>query len=869
VKGRGEAAAAEALEARARSPRDIVGRERERRLLHEALASATNRDESRLVVVRGEPGIGKSALVAAFLREAQRSGARTLSGSGDALAQSSPYHAWRPIFAALGLAESDLTAIIGRDVSAEATRDLLAQRFQRARGPAPMALVLDDAHLIDSASLSLAAEILRAERRLLLLIVTRPAREADMDEEIRRLLDHDGAQTIDLSVLAHDEAVELACRRLEVDALPAAVANLIHERAEGHPLFTEQLVQALVERGVVRVEHHECRADLAGAAPEFPETVQGLIRSRIDLLTAAEQFTLKVASVFGRTVDTHGLHEVHPLRGDHALDAQLARMARLELLVLPSGDDAAAVPVVCRFKHGLVQDVAYGMLSFEQRRRLHQSVAEWYERTHSADPDGYSTLARHWFEARVVDKSLWYLERAGAEALHAGNFREAVGFLEQALATSDHAPAELAPDLRRGAWLRQLGQACYALGQLGAARAHLERAAATLGCPVPASRIRLGVAVIRGALSPWLLRIARHRPLDPKADQQGAAWYEAASALDTVSAIYFMSQDTLATAYCLARRFELLGRLVPTDLFARCSAEMAFLWAFAGIRSRADRLFEQGWSLATALEAPLASARIQYSWSVYAIGRGDWERGRMRAHLSAVVYEQFGERRLRRDSALMEAYFDTFTGALDHAAAAYQQYLVESTQHENLIHVAWCRFGLGKIRYRQERIGEALHHFDAGLEAARGSGDRGTELTLIGVRASVLAAAGDRARALDDIRNAMPRIATTGTPSAFIVTEGYAGVAEAALRLMRDASSHEQVELGRAAGTACAALRRSARIFPAAEPIARLWTGVHHALSGRRGRAGRCWRKGLAAAQRLGLSFEERLIRDELARLER
>jgi class 3 adenylate cyclase/tetratricopeptide (TPR) repeat protein len=824
VAGRGEvgigAAALESIDAPARAPSEIVGRQREARELQAAFAGASTGGQSRLVIVRGEPGIGKSTLVAAFLRHVHRSGARALTGSGDAMAASSPFHAWRPIFDALGVAEAELTAIIGRDVSAEATRDTLVQRFHAARGgDAPLVVVLEDAYWLDSASWSLAAEVFRAAPRLLLVVVTRPATDADPDHESRALVDHEHARILDLAVLPHEDALTLACRQLEVDALPGPIADLIRDRAEGHPLFTEQLVQTLLERGLIRVENHECHADPLVKMPDVPETLRGLIRSRIDLLAPEEQFTLKIASVFGRAVEVRGLLEIHPLPSDDTLEAQLANMARLDLLVTPLDEGST-----CAFKHGIVQEVAYGTLSFEQRRRLHQAAAEWYETARAGEPASHSTLAHHWSEAGVLPKALWYLERAGAEALHAGNYRETVGLLGRALTAAADAPADLVSSHRRGVWMRQLGQASYSLGRLDDARAQLESAAALLGSPVPSSPARLGVATLRGTLSPWLPRFGGRRPLDPKADEEGAARYEAAWALETVSAIYYLNHDTMRTAYCLARRFELLGRLAPTDLFARSSAEMAFLWAYTGIGRQADRLFEQGWQMAQALKAPLTIARVLYSWSVFELGQGKWESCRSRAHRSAAIYNEFSEHRFRRDAELVEAYVDTFTGTWTHGASMYERLLRESSEHEALVQVAWCCLGLGKIRWREQRLQDALVLFDRGLETVRDSGDTVTRLNLIGARAAVRASAGDHAGAAADIRTAVPHM-STGMPSAFMVIEAYAGLAEAALILRQHGRGGiDRAELDRVARVACAALRKAAKVFPAARPAAQQWT---------------------------------------------
>jgi tetratricopeptide (TPR) repeat protein len=287
-----------------------------------------------------------------------------------------------------------------------------------------------------------------------------------------------------------------------------------------------------------------------------------------------------------------------------------------------------------------------------------------------------------------------------------------------------------------------------------------------------------------------------------------------------VSAIYYLNQDTLKTAYCLARRFELTGRLVPTDLYARSSAEMAFLWGYAGLNKQADRLFEQGWQTAQALNAPLTVARVLYSWGVFEIGRGAWGVARERLHQSATIYQQFGEQRPKRDAEIAEAYAATFTSAWDESAALYERLLHESGEHEAQVQVAWCCFGLGKIRWRQGRHGEAMGYFDRGLVSARNGSDTVSQLMLFAARASVRAAAGERAGAEADVASAVPLIAP-GIPSAFMVAEGAALVAEAALALLPGATNREP--LVRAATLASASLQRAAKVFPAARPIARHW----------------------------------------------
>src|SRR5207248_7019245 len=111
------------------------------------------------------------------------------------------------------------------------------------------------------------------------------------------------------------------CQRLGVRSLPPALAGLIYEKAQGNPYFSEELAYALRDSRLVEVEGEECRlapgaGDLGDVA--FPDTVQGVVTSRIDRLGPAEQLTLKVASVIGRVFPLRILRDLYPIEEDRA-----------------------------------------------------------------------------------------------------------------------------------------------------------------------------------------------------------------------------------------------------------------------------------------------------------------------------------------------------------------------------------------------------------------------------------------------------------------------------------------------------------------------------------------------------------------------
>jgi predicted ATPase/class 3 adenylate cyclase len=481
--------AASAAPARGPKPQpDMVGRAAEQMLLADALQQL-RRGRSGVVIIEGEAGIGKSRLVAEALAQAQAIDVLCLVGAGDPIEKNSAYHAWQPIFRdLLGLAEgldsqaayqelqARLTALspglaeqapllsavlpfefpdnqLTREWQgqprAERTRALLAQILAKMHAAAPLLLVLEDAHWLDSASWALLAEVRRVVQPLLLLLAARPpstvqaaTTTGSLPTGYQQLLADPGTQTVQLAALPAEDMLSLVCQRLGVTVLPEVVADFIQEKAEGHPFFSEELALALRDAGLIELIDGQCRlaagvTDLHSLA--FPETLQGVITSRIDRLTASQQLALKVASVIGRAFAFRVLREVHPIEADKpALPMHFAALERLDLTLLESPEPE----LTYIFKHIITQEVAYNLMAFSQRRQLHQGVAEWYERVYSGElAPFFPILAHHWrmvaqdqrADPAIIAKAIEYLHKAGEQAVHRSANVEAISHFSMAL----------------------------------------------------------------------------------------------------------------------------------------------------------------------------------------------------------------------------------------------------------------------------------------------------------------------------------------------------------------------------------------------------------------------------------------------------
>lgn len=447
-----------------RAHEEVIGREAERQTLATALEALSHSGRSQVVVIEGEAGIGKSHLIENARRQALAKRLSCLSGAGDAIETAAAYHGWRTIFAEilpmdatrhpderrqrilehlgqewrdhapllnaflpLEFPETETTRYLVGVARAETTRRLLTHVLQQHAAAQPTVIFLEDAHWLDSASWHLLLDARRTVAPLLIVLGTRPPMERAIPE-YEQLCAQPETHRLKLQALSDRETTELICSRLGVAALPQDVLALIRERAEGNPFFTEEVAYALRDSGLIEIANGECRivGGVNLAQSDFPDTLQAVITSRIDRLLPRPQLALKVASVIGSLFAFRILREVYPHEEDKPhLPEALAILEQFDLTHRESPEP----DVTYLFKHIITREVAYNLMLFAQRRKLHRAIAEWYERAFARDLSPYySLLAYHWGKAEERAKTVAYLEKASMHAQYLGLPKEAVQF---------------------------------------------------------------------------------------------------------------------------------------------------------------------------------------------------------------------------------------------------------------------------------------------------------------------------------------------------------------------------------------------------------------------------------------------------------
>jgi tetratricopeptide (TPR) repeat protein len=502
---------ARARPASARSP--VVGRERELGQLEQELRSARASGRARRVLVEGDAGIGKSALVEAFeSRRVDAGEAPCLRIVGDALRPSALGPVLHAVGALLGQEPEaspvarrdaferamdalvlDLAALeggaelaeeLGRmrsavgwalghvDPDAPAARmepRLRAQNVRRAivlllrarAGLGQDVLLVEDAHALDADSLALIDEVAAAcaDAPLLILGTARPP-EVDEPDAVRAFRSRaEGTLRVDPLDAASVEA--LVRHALAAAPSPSLVGWLSAETG-GNPLFVEELALELAASGRLGPdEQGRLRLD-AGAPVAVPGGLVELLIARIDRLAGDVRRVVQTAAVLGREFDVRVLSEM--LR----LDASDPRVGEAERQRVWS--------VVGRlrylFRHALVRDAAYTMQLRASLRGLHELAAESLERVHAADLRvHHGEIAHHYREAERPDRELHHVRLAARAAREDHANADALTHYDRALALCPRDDAGWPELLQDRVSLRvQLGQAAAAAADLAVLR---------------------------------------------------------------------------------------------------------------------------------------------------------------------------------------------------------------------------------------------------------------------------------------------------------------------------------------------------------------------------------------------------------------
>lgn len=473
-------------------PTPCLGRERELRVLTDLLDECVSEGAARAVLVTAPPGVGKSRLRYELLRSMRPrfQGVEVWQARGDPMSSGSTFAvlgsairrtAGMPSGAPLDARRELLRARVARHVPAQ-DRDRVAaflgemigtpfpdehaallraarqsavamvDQIRRAWGDFiaaecaahPVLLVLEDLHWADASSVALLDATLGdlRDRPFAVMALARP----EVHDVFPRLWARRRTHEIKLDGLPRRAAADLVVHVLGPSVDDARVAQLV-DRAEGNAFYLEEMIRAVAQ----------------GHGGALPETVLAMVQARLDALTSDERRALRAASVFGEACWPGGVAAL--LGGDQAeqVDAWLDALVEREVLVR---QDRSRFPEEheLTFRHALLRDGAYALLTEGDRALGHRLAAGWLERVGEADA---AALAEHFERGGQPERAVEYRLIASERALTGGDIQGAIATAERIAA----AGMEAALQIRRE---KVLVEAYWFAGDLLRADAHAD-----------------------------------------------------------------------------------------------------------------------------------------------------------------------------------------------------------------------------------------------------------------------------------------------------------------------------------------------------------------------------------------------------------
>jgi ABC-type oligopeptide transport system substrate-binding subunit/class 3 adenylate cyclase/ABC-type lipoprotein export system ATPase subunit len=296
----------------------------------------------------------------------------------------------------------------------------------------PLVLVFEDLHWADASSLDVLERLFPLTERypLLLVCLARPEREHGSWRLKQDALVDFPAQVkeIHLKGLSANESGDLVDGFLERAELPEEVHKQILDRAEGNPLYIEEILGNLIDQGTLI--HADAGWQVTGQAAQFeiPDTLHGVLLARIDNLAEDVRHTLQQASVIGRSFLYRLLQAISDAEAE--LDWHLAQLQRLDLV----REKARLPELEYIFKHSLIQEAAYTSLLIERRHEFHRRVAKAMESLFADRiEEFYGFLAHHYELAGEELTAIGYYLKAGDKARLENAIQEARDMYEKAI----------------------------------------------------------------------------------------------------------------------------------------------------------------------------------------------------------------------------------------------------------------------------------------------------------------------------------------------------------------------------------------------------------------------------------------------------
>jgi class 3 adenylate cyclase/tetratricopeptide (TPR) repeat protein len=863
-------------------PESTVGRAEEL----EMLANCFSKEalfEKKIVVLEGEPGIGKSHLLSAALNKAPNDGTLQISligSSADALgstdrtvviqkgaAQSQGFFLWRTLvrstlgitdqvgseqilsslkhllptnplaleYASLlnGLVDTEIEASaavlsLGPDSRGILTQQLIQEIVLAGISNRPTVLILDDAHWLDSGSWVVLENIYRNVTHCSIVVATRPWSE--LSRRPPDLLLQGQASWHTISSMSYEQISDLARNTSEASVVSREILNYLFRTSGGNPFYCQQTLRLLLDEGLVHVDKRQCQLvnPTLPLAPEaLPKTIEAIIYARLALLGPRDLAILKLASVWGFSFDLLTIEAAYSegFRVNESYQTDL--MSRGLIKTSPQGSGH-------EFEHALVRKVVYESVPHSVKLNLHELVAQFIERvTSTPSRQQVNELAYHWSEAENFKKAIPYLELVGEQSAKFGEYDEASKSLRAAiefrlLLMPTRPTTENIVALAR--LRRILSQALFATGHIHQSAAQLVDAYKSLGF----QSLTGSKAFFELALLTLTARFRRKK-------KEVVA--EAALLADHLMQQFYFIGEPVGFLVASLTAIRLAKETGTQRAVARAYVGIALTRGLLHNLKGAEKTFEYAMELAKQSDRRYDQIMNRYVLGLMYAGFSNWEKSDYYSRHSIALAEQYLDFQGHEEAITILGTSLNWQGRFEESLSCFEKIYETSVDRGNKHHVYWSAYAMARALIPLGQIKKATDLLDE-AQSVTHDVDVLSIVICSGLRATLLLHQGD-------VQAACASVAQIDSlrwkASSAVVYDGFVGQCNAlvaALAAERASNGLALPAVKSKANRASLNLRAFALIYPFAKPTALLQRARYHVALGNLNRA----RKLLASA---------------------
>ena len=849
--------------------------------------------EGGLIVLEGEPGAGKSRLLQEVSQAALRRNYVVIETCTHAIERATAYFSFRPVLRhllresldrddvplsvmrkrvveeltgsdllqkaplledimPLGFEDFGLASQITGAARQVGIEDVLVAFLARRMTERPLVVLLDDLHWIDALSADLLRAVSRRLPQILIVATTRVLDEVEAPHcagVVRR-----AAVRITVPRLNADSTQRMISAILGAREVPRRLVEFVYRQSEGLPIHVEQLVLTLLERELIESKQGACRiltSDLATAA--VPLRLRDIVVDRIDGLSPVDQLVAKVASVIGRVFELDVLRAIHPVPTDaRSLEASVGRLASAGILAPVPGE----VRGYSEFRHVIIQETTYELLSYAQRRPLHRLLVELIENRYADAPEPhYAELAHHCEYADDAKRAVDFRLLAASLALRRYANEDALMHIErgESLANRRHVPLSNS-QLSQISFMR--GEALHALARFSEAEKQFKTCMRLNGIRRPETPVRMQLSTLGQVAEQAIHRAGFvRRPRDETMRER--ARLSAVVHTRLAEHAYFMckSNELEHDTLCALNQAENVGAASETIggygalAIGLGTTRLHMLGRY--YRHRAIEMGRQAGALQDQGFARLYAG-------VYSQHSGHWRETRTHLQEGSRIFGRLGDRFRMQSCESLQVYVAIATGDYPAGWEILRRFGADAEAVDNLSVRVWMLAEASTLDMIEGRTpGDALRRMDM---ASQWPLHRVERHLCEGLAAAACLRVGDDARAErianEALTNMLEAFCTMGS-----AWNSVSAVAEVYLELLeRSRSRGEGAEaLRKRAGEACRAVSAYAMRTRICRPRARLLEGRLALADGRPRRAAGQFRRALGWARRLAMPLDEAL----------